>query len=203
MNDKPSILIVDDDPINIQVLSKALHGPYDICTATNGYDAISQVRKAPPDLIILDVMMPDLSGYDVCKVIKAEETYSDIPILFLTAIGTLEAEMVGLELGGIDYLTKPVQLDLLRLRVRNHIELKRRNDIIKKQRDLLESVLNRIKRLEGIIPICAHCKKIRDDHNVWNQLETYISEHSEAKFSHGICPQCYEEQMKSIRTPQL
>jgi len=203
MNDKPRILIVDDDPINIRFLIRALQGPYDICTATSGCDAISQVRKAPPDLLILDVMMPDLSGFDVCKIIKSEETYSDIPILFLTAMGAIESEIIGLALGGIDYLTKPVNLDLLKLRIRNHIELKRRNDLVKEQRDLLEAALNRVKQLEGLIPICAYCKKIRDDQQIWQQLETYISEHSEAKFSHGICPHCYEVQMKSIRTPQL
>jgi DNA-binding response OmpR family regulator len=199
MRDKPCILIVDDDPINIQLLSKALQKTYDICTAINGLDAISQVKEASPDLLILDVMMPDLSGFDVCQVIKAEEAYADIPILFLTAKDTIEAEITGLGLGGIDYLKKPVNLDLLKLRVRNHIELKRRNDLVKEQRDQLEVALSRIKQLEGIIPICMYCKKIRDDQQSWHQLETYISNHSEALFSHGICPHCLEEQKEIIK----
>ena len=113
MRDKPCILIVDDDPINIQLLSKALEKTYDIYTALNGFDAISQVKESQPDLLILDVMMPDLSGFDVCQAIKAEEAYADIPILFLTAKDTIEAEIIGLGLGGIDYLKKPVNLDLL------------------------------------------------------------------------------------------
>ena len=99
MNNRPRILIVDDDPINIQLLTRVLHGPYDICSATNGCDAISQIKNTLPDLLILDVMMPDLSGFDVCKVIKAEEAYADIPILFLTAKDAIEAEIVGLDLG--------------------------------------------------------------------------------------------------------
>ena len=199
MRDKPCILIVDDDPINIQLLSKALEKTYDIYTALNGFDAISQVKESQPDLLILDVMMPDLSGFDVCQAIKAEEAYADIPILFLTAKDTIEAEIIGLGLGGIDYLKKPVNLDLLKLRVRNHIELKRRNDLVKEQRDQLEVALSRIKQLEGIIPICMYCKKIRDDQQSWHQLETYISNHSEALFSHGICPHCAEEQKEIIR----
>ena len=199
MNIKPRVLIVDDDPTNVQLLARALQGTYDICTAINGCDAISQVKNTLPDLLILDVMMPDLSGFDVCKIIKAEEIFADIPILFLTAKDSIESEIVGLELGGIDYLKKPVNLDLLKLRVRNHIELKRRNDLVKEQRDQLEAALARIKQLEGIIPICSYCKKIRDDQNSWHQLETYISNHSEALFSHGICPHCAEEQMKIFR----
>ena len=203
MHDKPRILIVDDDPINVRVLTKALQRTYDICTATNGFDAIEQVKETSPDLLILDVMMPDLSGFDVCKIIKAEEAYADIPILFLTAMGTITSEITGLKLGGIDYLTKPVKIDLLELRVRNHIELKRRNDLVREQRDLLESVLARIKQLEGIIPICAYCKKIRDDQQIWHQLETYISNHSEAQFSHGMCPACAKEQMEIIQNLKL
>ena len=203
MNDKLRILIVDDDPMNIQLLTKALQATYDICIATNGFDAIDQVKETSPDLLILDVMMPDLSGFDVCKIIKSEEAYADIPILFLTAMGTIESEITGLKLGGIDYLTKPVKIDLLELRVRNHIELKRRNDLVREQRDLLESVLARIKQLEGIIPICAYCKKIRDDQQIWHQLETYISNHSEAQFSHGMCPACAKEQMEIIQNLKL
>lgn len=143
--------------------------------------------------------MPDLSGFDVCKIIKAEEAYADIPILFLTAKDAIEAEIIGLELGGIDYLKKPVNLYLLKLRVRNHIELKSRNDLVKEQRDQLKAALARIRQLEGIIPICMYCKKIRDAQQSWHQLETYISNHSEAQFSHGMCPACAEEQMEIIR----
>ena len=199
MNDKLRILIVDDDPMNIQLLTKALQATYDICIATNGFDAIDQVKETSPDLLILDVMMPDLSGFDVCKIIKSEEAYADIPILFLTAMGTIESEITGLKLGGIDYLTKPVKIDLLELRVRNHIELKRRNDLVREQRDALEAALKRIKQLEGIIPICSYCKKISDDKSNWQQLEHYVSDHSEAVFSHGICPDCLKDQLEVIK----
>ena len=101
------------------------------------------------------------------------------------------------------YLKKPVNVDLLKLRVRNHIELKRRSDIVKEQRDQLEAALARVKQLEGIIPICMYCKKIRDDQQSWHQLERYISEHSEAVFSHGMCSACAEEQMNVIRNLKL
>jgi PleD family two-component response regulator len=207
---KSRILIVDDEAVNIQMVEKALQNEYDICSAHNGYDAIRQLKEKQPDLILLDIMMPDLSGFDVCKIIKADEMFADIPILFLTAMDTMTGETMGLESGGIDYLTKPVNLDLLKLRVHNHIDLKERNDLIREQRDLLarqkeelEAALARVKQLEGIIPICMYCKKIRDDQKSWHQLERYISEHSEAVFSHGVCPDCLAEQMNVIRNLKL
>lgn len=202
MSKRFRILVVDDEQVNIQLMTAALKNEYDILTALNGFNAVSQLKEHKPDLILLDIMMPDLSGFDVCSIIKSDPAFADIPVIFLTALDTDDEELHGLELGGIDYLTKPVNFALVKQRVRNHLALKERNEIVKEQRDLLvrqkeelEAALGRVKQLEGIIPICMHCKKIRDDQNSWNQLEQYISNHSEAKFSHGICPQCLEEQM--------
>ena len=200
------ILLVDDEYINIQIISSALKNDYDIISAQSGFEAIRLIKEQKPDLVILDVMMPVLSGYDVCLSIKADPSFVDIPVIFLTALDTQEGARQGLEAGGIDYLTKPVDLDLLKLRVKNHLESKERNDLLKEQRDLLisqkeelEAVLAQVRQLEGIISICMYCKKIRDDQNSWQQLEKYISQHSEAMFSHGICPDCFETQMEVIR----
>lgn len=205
MEKRFKILIVDDEIINIQLLSAALGSLYEVITARNGYDAISQLKAHKPDLVLMDVMMPDLSGFDACGIIKSDVSFADIPVIFLTALDNREGELQGLEIGGIDYISKPVNLDLLRLRVRNHLKLKEHHDLVIEQRDLLarqkeelEAALARIRQLEGIIPICAYCKKIRNDSQEWIQLERYISEHSEAQFSHGICPGCVEEQMKII-----
>ncbi len=200
-----TILVVDDEPINVQVLTAALRGTYGIITALSGNDAICQIKEHHPDLILLDVMMPDLDGFEVCSSIKQDPAFADIPVIFLTAMDSIEAELRGLGLGGIDYMTKPINIDLLRVRVRNHLELKERNDIIKGQRDLLErqkaeleAALERVKRLEGVIPICMHCKSIRDDNSSWQQLEKYICDHSDAHFSHGICPRCIKEHYPDI-----
>jgi len=201
MNSKRAkILIVDDEPVNIRLLEGALKRDYDICSSLNGFEAIRDIKDQRPDLILLDIMMPDLNGFDVCRVIRSDEAFSAIPVIFITAMDTFEGEVEGLEAGGIDYLSKPVNLDLLKLRVRNHLELKRRSDLIREQRDLLdsqkkelESALARIKHLEGVIPICMHCKSIRSDDESWHQLEEYITEHTDALFSHGICPKCLAE----------
>ena len=132
-----SILVVDDEPINIKVIMSALGDEYDIIPALNGFDAISLLREHPVDLILLDVLMPEISGFDVCTMIKSDEAFIDIPVIFLTAFDTDEGELRGLVLGGIDYLTKPINYDLLRQRIRNHVVLKARNDLMKLQMDQL------------------------------------------------------------------
>jgi len=203
VNNRHVILAVDDDPGNIKIMTSALKDEYDIMSALNGHDAIDQLKDHKPDLILLDVMMPELSGFEVCSIIKSDVAFADIPVIFLTAVDTQEAELEGLEVGGIDYLTKPVNLVLLKLRVRNHLALNEQRNLLKQKNEELEAALARVKQLEGIIPICMYCKKIRDDQQTWQQLEAYISNHSEAKFSHGICPHCTEEQMKIIKGMKL
>lgn len=206
MNKRSKILVVDDDSVNIRVITAALKDDYDILFALNAQDAIRQLREVKPDLILLDVMMPEVSGFDLCVMIKADDNFADLPIIFLTALDSTDGELQGLKLGGVDYITKPVNFSLLKQRIRNHLDLKEQKDQVIAQRNLLErkneeleSALARVKHLEGIIPICMYCKKIRDDRNSWHQLEQYISDHSEALFSHGICPHCAAEQREIIR----
>jgi len=194
---KSTILIVDDEPTNVQLLERALRRDYRLLVASNGFEAICQVKEELPDLILLDVMMPDLGGFDVARVIKSDEAFAAIPIVFLTAMDSSEAEAEGLAAGGIDYLAKPVDLNLLKLRVRNHLELKLQNDLIREQRDLLqlanealEAALARVRTLEGTVSICMHCKSIRTDAASWQKLEEYLLAHTDANFSHGICPGC-------------
>ena len=127
------ILVVDDEPVNIRVMTAALGAEYDVIPALNGFEAISLLREQAPDLILLDVLMPELGGFDVCSIIKSDEAFVDTPVIFLTAFDTEEGELQGLALGGIDYLTKPINYNLLRVRIRNHVALKARNDLMKSQ----------------------------------------------------------------------
>ena len=200
MDKQFQILVVDDEPINLQVISSALKNIYAISTANDGFEAIRQLKQTPPDLILLDVMMPELNGFELCRIIKSDPVAADIPIIFLTAMDTEKAEKMGLEAGGIDFLAKPVNIDLLKLRVHNHLELKNKNELIKTQRDrlqeqkqALEETLSRLKSLEGILSICMYCKDIRNEDSSWEQLEKYIEDHTDASFSHGICPKCLHE----------
>lgn len=124
------ILLVDDAPTNIQVLNETLKDDYRLFFATSGKDALRLINESPPDLIILDVIMPDMDGYEVCRAIKANALSQDIPIIFITSMRQQEDEVIGLELGAVDYITKPFNPAIVRLRVRNQIELKRQRDML-------------------------------------------------------------------------
>jgi len=202
---RPKVLIVDDQEVNVLLLNKALSDICDTLTALSGYDALTLLKEHMPDLILLDVMMPEMSGLDVCRLIKADDTLAAIPVIFITATDTAAGQSEGLKAGAIDYITKPFAIDLVKLRVKNHLELKFRSDLLKEQRDQLarqtaelEQALSRIKVLEGIIPICMYCKKIRNDANFWEALEIYLTQHTDAHFSHGICPECQKVQFPQI-----
>jgi diguanylate cyclase (GGDEF)-like protein len=122
------VLIVDDTTANIEILYKILHGDYDVFFAKNGRDGIKVVQREMPDLILLDIMMPEMDGYQVCTQLKADPLTASIPIIFITAMGSEEDETKGLDCGAIDYLTKPISPPIVRARVRNHLELKRSRD---------------------------------------------------------------------------
>ncbi|MBF0192336.1 MAG: diguanylate cyclase [Magnetococcales bacterium] len=122
------ILIVDDEPINIAVLTDILEDKYEILFATDGLKAVELAKAAQPDLILLDVMMPDLDGYEVCARLKQERSTATIPVIFVTAMSNVDSEARGLELGAMDYITKPVSPPVVRARVRNQIELKHARD---------------------------------------------------------------------------
>jgi DNA-binding response OmpR family regulator len=200
-----NLLIIDDISENIQVLGHVLTKErYSISFATDGRQALEMVAENDFDLILLDIMMPHMDGYEVCRRLKMMPAKSDIPVIFLTA-RTEAADIVkGFQVGAVDYVTKPFNAMELLARVRTHIELRRarftiarrnrelvlKNDTLEKLNAELKSALARIKSLEGILPICSYCSKIRDETGDWHQLEIYISKHSSAEFSHGICPTC-------------
>ena len=134
MNDgaeKQTILIVDDVAMNIKVLGDALKSSYTVRFATNGPKALEMaLSNSPPDLILLDIMMPGMDGYEVCRLLKAEKQTWGIPIIFITAMSQEEDETKGLELGAVDYITKPFSLPIVKSRVRTHLELKRHRDTL-------------------------------------------------------------------------
>ena len=128
MLSQPSILIVDDVPTNIQVLAEALRLDYRVRVATNGVDALKVIAQTPPDLILLDIMMPEMDGFELCRQLKSDPATHRIPILFVTAKDDVADEERGLNLGAVDYITKPFHLPVVRARVRNHMQLKKTAD---------------------------------------------------------------------------
>jgi diguanylate cyclase (GGDEF)-like protein len=128
---KPKILIVDDQPANIEVLATVLIIEYDVRIASNGQKALQIAQEQePPDLILLDVMMPILDGFEVCKRLKNDDATRHIPVIFVTALSSASDEEQGLNIGAIDYISKPFNIPVVRARVRNHIQLKQRADLL-------------------------------------------------------------------------
>ncbi|MCT4585755.1 MAG: two-component system response regulator [Peptostreptococcaceae bacterium] len=132
------ILIVDDTKSNIDILLESLGMTYDIFVAMNGEEALEAVSEELPDLILLDVMMPVMDGYEVCKILKKSERTKDIPIIFLSAIKNIQDKTKAFELGAVDYITKPFEITELKARVKNHLELKFAKIMLKNQKDNLE-----------------------------------------------------------------
>lgn len=128
MTNRPIILIVDDEISNIEIMSAVLEDEYEVCFATSGEEALTVALAVLPDLILLDVLMPGIDGYEVCLRLKKERLLADIPVMFTTGLNDQDAEVRGLSAGAIDYVTKPIQPVILRARAANHIELKRLRD---------------------------------------------------------------------------
>jgi putative two-component system response regulator len=149
---KPTVLVVDDTPDNLSLMSGLLKDDYKIKVANNGEKAIKIAQSDnPPALILLDIMMPDMDGYEVCRRLKSDPQTRDIPVIFLTAKAEVEDEQMGLELGAVDYLTKPVSPPIVMARVRNHLALKAQQDFLRDKSDFLENEIN--KRTQEVVAI--------------------------------------------------
>ncbi len=144
-NEKGVILVVDDQPNNLKVIASVLSTDYTLSIANNGTNALKVLEKLTPDLILLDVMMPDLNGFEVCKIIKDNPAISNIPIIFLTAKTDINDMVKGFECGAVDYITKPFNPTEVRVRVKNHIKFHQANkqlDLSNKQKDKFFSIIS-------------------------------------------------------------
>ena len=140
---RPAILVVDDVPDNLALARALLRQRYDVRTATSGDKALEMASAEPPDLILLDVMMPGLDGYETCVRLKADERLRQIPVIFLTARAEIEDEERGFSLGAVDYVTKPLNPSLLLARVNTHLKLKQAQDLLQERNGFLEAEIAR------------------------------------------------------------
>jgi phosphoserine phosphatase RsbU/P len=192
------ILIAEDDMISRRLLEATLiRWGYEVIVTGDGTAAWEALQSPdPPPLAILDWMMPGMDGIEVCR--RLRQTPTPIPpyLILLTAKGRREDIVMGLRSGANDYVTKPFNREELRARVQVGMRIVELQQSLADRVKALEEALARVKQLQGLLPICSYCKKIRDDQNYWQQVESYISKHSEAQFSHSICPDCYEGRVK-------
>src|SRR5688572_6109127 len=142
--DKPRILIVDDAPQNLALMDGLLSDDYDTIVANNGERALKVAFSAKaPDLVLLDIEMPGMDGYEVCRRLKAEGRTRDIPVIFLTAKSQMEDEQAGFNVGAVDYITKPISAPIVLARVQTHLTNKAAADFLKDQNSYLEAEVRR------------------------------------------------------------
>ena len=196
-----NIVLVEDDYLVAelvkQILSKLDLGYKVIGKASNGIEGIELVKTLKPDLVMMDIQMPQMNGIEATKIIQEK---CPTPVIVLTSYENSELINKASDAGAAAYLIKPLQKNLVEQSIT--IALARHNDIMEMRRlnnelkikiEELEKAFAEIKILRGIIPICAACKKIRNDDGYWENVADYISKHSEAEFSHGICPDCMKK----------
>lgn len=195
------ILIAEDDPMSGFLLNTTLtNWGHEVIATVDGSQALEvlQSEDSPP-IAILDWMMPVFDGSEVCRRLRASSASATIYTIMLTTKGEKKDMLEGLAAGADDYLTKPFDAEELKARVGVGIRMVEMQQVLHNKVQELEAALGQVKQLQGILPICSYCKQVRDDKNYWQQVEVYISSHSEAKFTHGICPGCYQTEVK----PQL
>lgn len=203
------ILVVDDTTNMRLLLSQFLEslGYDEILTASSASEAFKYLVEDPAvpgsggvELILMDINMPGLDGIEACRRIKGEMGFRDVHIIMVTSEVEPEKLRQAFDAGAMDYITKPFNRIELRVRVESAFKLKASMDaqklvnaLLEEKNQALKEAMENVKRLRGLLPICASCKDIRDDSGTWKVVEQFITEHSEATFTHGICPGCHEE----------
>jgi len=195
-----NILIAEDDPVSRRVLEATLvNSGYEVSVTCDGNTAWNALKgDNAPSLAILDIMMPGIDGLEVCRRVRQLPALIPAYLILLTALGSKEAVVRGIEAGANDYLSKPFDRDELKARVGVGVQMLELQKSLAQRVKELEQALSQVKQLQGMLPICSYCKKIRNDQNYWQRVEGYISEHTNVEFSHGICPDCHARVVSEI-----
>jgi PleD family two-component response regulator len=194
MNSKElRVLIVEDNKPDahfiMTMLAESRVPAFSFSHAQRLSDGLTQLREKSSDIILLDLGLPDSQMMDTLLSVRRQSPA--VPLVVLTGLDDEEFALETIRRGADDYLIKTqINKTLLIRTIRYTIERKRMEEERENLKKNIQDALNTVKTLSGLLPICAHCKKIRDDKGYWNQIEAYISEHSEAEFSHSICPEC-------------
>jgi AmiR/NasT family two-component response regulator len=199
MGDPVKVLIAEDNFLVGEMIQGVAEevGCVVVGRAMDGRQAVEMTTELRPDVVLMDIKMPDLDGIEAADIIQIR---CPTPVVILTAYNTPEM-LEKASLAGVGaFLAKPPRVRELsqaiviaRARFEDLVNLRRANDVLQRRTRELKEALVKIKTLRGLIPMCAYCKKIRSDKGYWQQLEEYLTEHSEADFTHGICPECLQK----------
>jgi DNA-binding response OmpR family regulator len=189
------LLIADDDRVARQILAQTLkRWGFEVTAVADGAEAWTVLQAADqPMLAILDWMMPQMNGTDVLRRVRLQRPLANLYLILLTALESRRDVIAGLDAGADDYMVKPFDPDELRARVQVGVRVLSLQERLGARVNELQAALANVKQLHGLLPICSYCKKIRGDDQYWQQVEGYIGGHSDAKFSHCICPACFAD----------
>ena len=188
------VLIADDDRVTAQILARTLQRwGHETTVIGDGTEALEHLRASKAaTLAILDWMMPGLDGPEICRRVRAELPLANMYLLLVTAREGRGDLVAGLDAGADDYVIKPFDAEELRARVAVGIRVLSLQEKLADRVAELQTALSNVKQLQGLLPICSYCKRVRGDDQYWQQVEGYLVAHSGMQFSHGICPSCYE-----------
>jgi sigma-B regulation protein RsbU (phosphoserine phosphatase) len=188
----PRVLIAEDDPLPRLLLGNRLTAAgYDVVAAENGKTAWELLaRDDAPELAIVDWMMPDIDGLELCRRLRARRSRGYVYVILLTSRDSTADVVAGLEAGADDYVRKPFDWEELHTRLRTGSRMNLLRSELANKVEELQNALTHVKTLQGLLPICMHCKSIRDDSKTWHRLESYIEKHSNAFFTHSLCAVC-------------
>ena len=197
------ILVAEDTPTTLRMIEKKMREwGYDVVTASDGLAAWNILQgEDPPRLALLDRNMPGIDGVEICRRTRLNDATSASYLVLGTARTEQEDIVAGLDSGADDYVTKPYVWDELKARLHVGERVLALQTKLAKCILELNDALEHIKTLQGILPICMHCHRIRDDAESWQQLESYIEHHSGAEFSHSLCPECLESHYPAKAPP--
>ena len=193
-----TVLIADDHDVNRKLLRTLLSADgYAIEEAANGKEALAILERVKEPIVgLIDWEMPQMEGIEVCRQARAMNSPIPLFLILVTVRDSKQDVVTGLHAGANDYITKPFDKTELLARVAIGSQMVGLQQTLTERVEELKEALISVKQLSGLLPICSYCKKIRDDQNYWTQVESYVGKHSEARFSHSICPTCYENIVK-------
>ncbi len=192
-------LVADDDRAAAAIVSRGLLSwGFEVDIAHDGDTAWTVLNEQTPSLAVIDWEMPGLDGPELCRRIRSTPAIAHLYVVLLTARSSRTDLVSGLESGADDYVVKPVDPSELRARVQVGARVVALQERLAEKVKELETSLARVKHLSGLLPICCYCKRIRNDQNYWERVEVYVTQNTNAKFTHGICPTCFESAKEQL-----